>query len=123
MEQSSQMSIMKKYRRCTASGSVKCTVFLNNHSGRKKKRLNDEFDIAMTVEFESEVRDMCNLSQALVEQGIEQGIEQGVDQKNMSLVKLMLEDNEPIDKIVKYTDYPVDKIKKIAESMGKRIAI
>ena len=89
----------------------------------KKKRLNDEFDIAMTAEFESEVRDMCNLSQALVEQGIEQGIEQGVDQKNMSLVKLMLEDNEPIDKIVKYTDYPVDKIKKIAESMGKRIAI
>ena len=41
----------------------------------------------------------------------------------MSLVKLMLEDNEPIDKIVKYTDYPVDKIKKIAESMGKSIAI
>lgn len=97
----------------------------------KKKRLNDEFDIAMTAEFESEVRDMCNLSQALVEQGIEQGIErgielgieQGVDQKNMSLVKLMLEDNEPIEKIVKYTDYSVDKIKKIAESMGKRIVL
>lgn len=74
---------------------------------------------------------MCNLSQALVEQGIErgiergieQGIEQGVDQKNMSLVKLMLEDNEPIEKIVKYTDYSVDKIKKIAESMGKRIVL
>ncbi len=33
----------------------------------KKKRLNDEFDIAMTAEFESEVRDMCNLSKALVE--------------------------------------------------------
>ena len=52
---------------------------------------------------------MCNLSQALVEQGIEQGIEQGVDQKNMSLVKLMLEDNEPLEKI--------------AESMGKRIVL
>ena len=77
----------------------------------------------MTAEFEREVLDLCNLSQALVEQGIKQGSEQGVDQKNMSLVKLMLEDNEPIDKIVKYTDYPVDKIKKIAESMGKRIAI
>lgn len=60
----------------------------------KKKRLNDEFDIAMTAEFESEMRDMCNLSQALVEQGIEQG----VYQKNMSLVKLMLEDNEPIER-------------------------
>ena len=63
----------------------------------------------MTAEFESEVLDMCNLSQALVEQGINQGSEQGVDQKNMSLVKLMLEDNEPIEKI--------------AESMGKRIVL
>lgn len=34
----------------------------------------------MTAEFESEVRDMCNLSKALVEQGIEQGIERGIEQ-------------------------------------------
>ena len=34
----------------------------------------------MTEEFESEVRDMCNLSRALVDQGIEQGIEQGMKQ-------------------------------------------
>ena len=31
----------------------------------KKKRLHEDFDIAMTEEFESEVRDMCNLSRAL----------------------------------------------------------
>ena len=43
----------------------------------KKKRLHKDFDIAMTEEVESEVRDMCNLSRALVNQGIEQGIEQG----------------------------------------------
>ena len=35
----------------------------------------------MTAEFESEVRDMCNLSKALVEQGIEQ--------KNLSLAKMI----------------------------------
>ena len=35
----------------------------------KKKRLHKDFDIAMTEEFESEVRDMCNLSRALVDQG------------------------------------------------------
>ena len=75
----------------------------------KKKRLNDEFDIAMTAEFESEVRDMCNLSKALVEQGIEQ--------KNLSLAKMMLENNEPIDKIAKYTGYGIDKVKEIAEQM------
>ena len=40
----------------------------------KKKRLHEDFDIAMTEEFESEVRDMCNLSRALVDQGIEQGM-------------------------------------------------
>ena len=40
----------------------------------KKKRLHKDFDIAMTEEFESEVRDMCNLSRALVDQGIEQGM-------------------------------------------------
>ncbi len=39
----------------------------------KKKRLNDDFDIVMTAEFESEVRDMCNLSMALVDQGVQQG--------------------------------------------------
>lgn len=46
----------------------------------KKKRLNDDFHIAMTAEFESEVRNMCNLSEALVNQGIQQGIQQGIKQ-------------------------------------------
>ncbi len=59
----------------------------------------EDFGIAMTEEFESEVQDMCNLGKALVEQGIEQGIEQ----KNLDLAKMMLKDKEPIDKIVKYT--------------------
>ena len=35
----------------------------------------------MTEEFESEVRDMCNLSRALIDQGIEQGMKQGVEKK------------------------------------------
>ena len=81
----------------------------------KKKRLNDEFDIAMTAEFESEVRDMCNLSKALVEQGIEQ--------KNLSLAKMMLENNEPIDKIAKYTGYGIDKVKEIAEQMKTPLSV
>ena len=43
---------------------------------------NEDF-IAMTEEFESEVRDMCNLSRALVDQGIEQGMKQGVEKEKM----------------------------------------
>ena len=86
----------------------------------KKKRLNDEFDIAMTAEFESEVRDMCNLSKALVEQGIEQGIKRGieqgigkgVEQKNLSLARMMLEGNEPIDKLLNIQDTTLIRLKK-----------
>ena len=92
----------------------------------KKARLQDDFGIAMTEEFESEVQDMCNLGKALVEQGIEQGIvkgieqgmEQGVEQKNLSLAEMMLKDKEPIDKIKKYTGFATDKLEEIAKSMG-----
>ena len=76
----------------------------------QKARLQDNFGIAMTEEFESEVQDMCNLGKALVEQGVEQ--------KNLSLAKMMLEDKEPIDKIKKYTGFATDKLKEIAKSMG-----
>ena len=76
----------------------------------KKARLQDDFGIAMTEEFESEVQDMCNLGKALVEQGVEQ--------KNLSLAKMMLEDKEPIDKIKKYTGFATDKLEEIAKSMG-----
>ena len=58
---------------------------------------------------------MCNLSKALVEQGIEQ--------KNLSLAKMMLEGNEPIDKIVKYTGYDIDKIKEIAKHINIPVSV
>ena len=61
------------------------TLFsLSTSSEAKKKRLQKDFGIAMTEEFESEVQDMCNLGKALVEQGIER--------KNLSLAKMMLKD-------------------------------
>ena len=53
----------------------------------KKKRLETEFKIAMTTELDEEVETMCNLSQALVNQGIEQGIERGIEQGNTNGAK------------------------------------
>lgn len=82
----------------------------------KKRTLQEEYNIAMTEEFESEVRTMCNLSKGLIEQGIEQGIEQ----KNMLLAQLMLKDREPMDKIQKYTGYTAEKLAEIAKAMGKQ---
>ena len=45
----------------------------------KKKILQEEYHIAMTVEFEEEVERMCNLSQAVEQRGIEKGIEKGIE--------------------------------------------
>ena len=81
----------------------------------KKQRLHDEFEIAMTVEFESEVQEMCNLSEALVELGAER--------EKIALAKLMIEENEPLGKIERYTGYAVDKLKDIAAAMGKTITV
>ena len=89
----------------------------------KKARLQDDFGIAMTEEFESEVQDMCNLGKALVKQGIVKDMEQGVEQKNLSLAKMMLEDKEPIDKIKKYTGFAADKLEEIAKSMGMTLTV
>ena len=77
----------------------------------KKQRLHDEFEIAMTVEFESEVQEMCNLSEALVELGAER--------EKIALAKLMIEENEPVEKIERYTGYALEKLKEIAKGIGK----
>lgn len=91
----------------------------------KKQRLHEDFHIAMTVDFEGEVDKMCNLSQGLVdfgiEQGIEQGIETGVEKKTLSLARMMIEEEEPVDKIRKYTGYSAEKLNEIAGAMGKTL--
>ena len=69
-------------------------LFQNELSAREKKDiLERDFNIPMTETFESEVDDMCNLSQGVAEEamqkglergrqeGIEQGIEQGIELK------------------------------------------
>ena len=55
----------------------------------------------MTEEFESEVQNMCNLSNGLVALG--------EDKKSYSLAQMMIENEEPLDKIILYTGYSVEK--------------
>ena len=76
----------------------------------KKRRLHNEFEIAMTAEFESEVQEMCNLSEALVEQGAER--------EKMSLAQLMIKEREPVEKIERYTGYALEKLKEISNGIG-----
>ena len=43
----------------------------------KTKVLEEDFDIAATVEIKEDMRNMCNLSDLIEERGIKKGIEQG----------------------------------------------
>ena len=83
-------------------------MFQNELSAREKKDiLERDFNIPMTETFESEVDDMCNLSQGVAEEamqkgiekgrqegiqkGIEQGIEQGLEQGRQEGIEQGLE--------------------------------
>ena len=46
---------------------------------RKKAYLKDKYAIPMTREFETEVSEMCNLSEGVERRGIEKGIAQGME--------------------------------------------
>ena len=56
-------------------------LFQNELSAREKKDiLERDFNIPMTETFESEVDDMCNLSQGVAEEAMQKGIEKGLEQ-------------------------------------------
>ncbi len=48
-----------------------------------------------------------------MEKGIEVGVEQGIEKGTLEIAKNMIKDNAPLDLIVKYTDLPLNKIKKL----------
>ena len=56
-------------------------LFQNELSAREKKDiLERDFNIPMTETFESEVDDMCNLSQGVAEEAMQKGIEKGIQE-------------------------------------------
>ncbi len=48
-------------------------------------------------------RDILNIKNTAFEKGIEKGIEKGKVEGKIEIAKEMLEDNEPVEKIMKYT--------------------
>ena len=53
----------------------------------KKRRLHDEFDIAMTKEMEKEAENMCDYSKMVEDRGIAKGIVEGVFESLKNLIK------------------------------------
>ena len=45
----------------------------------------------------------------------------GIKKETMSLAQMIIEEKEPTDKISKYTDYAIDKLKETASAMGQTL--
>lgn len=73
-------------------------VLLSAKTGvqEKQKVMQEEFHIAMTTELESEVSEMCNLSQGIYNEGLDKGIEGAVQ----LLRKAGLKDQEIMENIM-----------------------
>ena len=67
----------------------------------KQKIMQEEFHIAMTTELESEVSELCNLSQGIYNEGITEGINQGLDKGIIGAVELLREDGHDDQTIIK----------------------
>ena len=67
----------------------------------KKKIMEEEFHIAMTMELESEVSELCNLSQGIYNEGVTEGINQGLDKGIIGAVELLREDGHDDQTIIK----------------------
>ena len=81
----------------------------------KKRILSDEFNIAMTEDLESEVLEMCNLSQA-----VEMRKEAEV---NKRVAEDMLKENLPLATIAKISKLSEEAIRKLAKSLGLAIVV
>ena len=76
---------------------------------------------------EEEVVKMCNLSSAIeergIEKGIKKGIEEGIKQNSIITAEMMIQDNEPVSKIMKYTRLSFEKLQEIAARFGKNLVM
>lgn len=57
---------------------------------RKKRVLQDDFQIEMTKKLESEVRSMCNLSEGVEKRGIEIGEERGIEKGTLQSLRNLM---------------------------------
>lgn len=78
----------------------------------KKLYLENDYDIPMTEEMERGLDDVCNLSEAIEEQGIEKGIQQGIAKGRTELIRNALKNGLPEDVILKVLGVSEDDIRK-----------
>jgi len=63
------------------------------------------------------VKTMCKIMEEIQDKGHKRGIEEGRSQMALDTAMDMLRDNEPIEKIVKYSHLPLERIQELAATL------
>lgn len=79
----------------------------------KRNILEDKFHVPMTEQFESEVQEMCNLSEGVYEKGLERGIE--------CVARNMIRADKPYDEIEILTGIPYEDLIRLADEMCEKV--
>ena len=88
-------------------------LFQNELSAREKKDiLERDFNIPMTETFESEVDDMCNLSQGVAEEAMQKGLQQG---RTHILIELVNDGVLTIEKAAEKASMSVEEFRNAME--------
>lgn len=89
-------------------------VLLSNKKDVKTKQkvMQEEFHIAMTMELESEVSELCNLSQGIYNEGINVGLDKGIEGAVALLRKAGLGDQAIIENIMEQYRLTLEVAKK-----------
>ena len=88
----------------------------------KKQKLQEEFQLPMTVEIDQEVSDMCNLSLGLWEKAATEGRMQGVREGRLEgrldiLINMILDGLTTIDKLRATGRYTSEELDSVAKSL------
>ena len=98
-------------------------LFQNELSAREKKDiLERDFNIPMTETFESEVDDMCNLSQGVAEEAMQKGIEKGIEQGRIhALIELVNDGVLTIEKAAEKAGMSVEEFRNVMKNANTQI--
>jgi predicted transposase YdaD len=94
--------------------------------GTKKKILEQEYGIPMTVEMEKEAETMCDYGRGLARkyaekgraEGLEKGLEKGIQQERNSNILGMLREKIPMETIARITKVSVEQIRELGKLNG-----
>lgn len=87
------------------------TLFSKIELEERKRILEKECGMIMTVELERRIQTMCNISEVIIEQGMERGIERGMKQERINAIGRMLNANATKEQILSY-GYTEDEFSK-----------